>query len=104
MAVGGALVSYRGTYSNWPWQGPPVRLHSCGRTYENSIRKAYRARDVSDSGLREMFRAPPVVGRQVLVARSDGTQDRRRATRCATGIYVRTGEDRYESYGLLGGP
>jgi uncharacterized protein YcfJ len=104
VGLGVAFVAYRGTYANWPWQGPPVRLHSCGRIYENSVRTTNRARQLSDNGLREIFRAPPVVGRQVFVTNSDGTQDSKRAARCATGIFVRTGEDSYESYALLGGP
>ena len=91
-------VWHRAEYWSWPWQGPPVLLSYCGRDYQRAAQtRSVPVREVTDAPLRTAFRAPPVIGRRVLV-------ERRCGDRTATGIYRDAGGGRVVGYSLLGGP
>lgn len=105
--AGGVLVVYRATYHNWPWQGSPARLTWCGRVYVRSEAAPVTRRKIGRPPTNVVFRAPPLIGRQVL---SDLTAQqvaarRRRSDVCGFGLYMRTSDSRhFVLYDLSGGP
>jgi hypothetical protein len=112
LVVGGALVWYRATYHNWFWQGAPARLTACGRTYEREghINRAAILRTAEFNRLYKLFRAPPLIGRQVysVISPSSRSDSRRQGgpeAPCAgLGIYLEESPREYQAYVLLGGP
>jgi hypothetical protein len=96
---------YRATYYTWPFTGAGERVHWCDRDYESG--PASSAADIAAVAGEQLSRAgryPPLPPRdQVFVTRTPATSAVR-SDGCPTVIYLRTGSDRYRSYGLLGGP
>jgi hypothetical protein len=58
-------LAYRAAYTNWPWQGAPQRLSWCGRHYLRGGGPAKTKGAVASIPLHAVFRAPPLVGREV---------------------------------------
>lgn len=104
-AAGAYTAWYRTTYNVWPVQGASSRVHWCERDYETGGGLARTWRDISATS-EYPIRA---VGRYPLLAWSPQqlfapvAPDARPGS-CATAVYLRTGPDAYQAYGLLGGP
>jgi|tagenome__1003787_1003787.scaffolds.fasta_scaffold20962421_1 hypothetical protein len=101
-------VWYRATYANWPGQGPPERLHWCGRIYERGDGHAQSRRAVAGSGplYPADFRAPPLIGHRVFSGYTAAEARHRTPTGvgCGTVVLLKVARDRYVPYALLGGP
>lgn len=96
-----ALGAYRVHYTSWPWQGEPYRLHYCDRTYDRFPGGPRGTPTVArPSHYRAAFRAPPLVGREVLIPVAERCGD----DAVPTNIYRSAGDGRYRDYVLLGGP
>jgi hypothetical protein len=113
LAVSGALVWYRATYHNWPWEGAPARLTACGRTYERVEGLIDRAAALENGAFKRLyplFRAPPLIGHQVYSVFSPSRRSELRehggaeASCAGLGVYLEEGPGRYRAYVLLGGP
>jgi hypothetical protein len=94
VAVG--VLVYRDNYDNWPWDSAPDRLSWCGRTYLHRSGTTGAPREQ----LHPVFRAPPVIGRQVFATvTAEQAERRQRAGEiCEFALYVRTDDDRYAPY------
>lgn len=94
----GASLWSRASFHEWPWQDRPDRVHACGRDFEHAdeaigagpFTKTY----VVAHAAKEIQSWPTLRGKREVWASSP----------CGTGVYVRTGSDRFLGYGLLGGP
>ncbi|AXG12152.1 hypothetical protein [Intrasporangium calvum] len=106
-------AAYRYAYGTW-WQAPE-RIPYCGRTYIAvtphlslaDIRQ--RERQTSLPGdqpyaVVPIGKAPPIVGAEMLAAVTPVAQREKLGVPCAMGLYVKTGDDQYTSYGITGGP
>ncbi|HLK78471.1 MAG TPA: hypothetical protein VKU77_33085 [Streptosporangiaceae bacterium] len=105
VAAGGYALWYRSYYNIWPGQDATARVHWCERDYQNDGGTPETWRQVtagSRFGVRGFGRYPPlgVPGQQLFAAVFPDA----RPSSCATVVYLRTGTNRYQSYGLLGGP
>ncbi len=100
--------SYRKSYGNWPWAGSPDRLDWCGRRYYlqdtvTPLPGRYDPRTV-------IFRAPAVIGRQVLSDRTRAQIEREQPAAeriggaCGVFLYRRTGGTQFKLYVLSGSP
>ena len=106
-------LAYRYAYGSW-WQAPQ-RIGYCGRTYavgSSGLTLAdvrARERETALPGdhpypLVSIGRVPPVVGGQLLAALAPVTQRGRFGVPCTMVLYLRTGDDRYTAYAIVGGP
>ncbi|HEY3882666.1 MAG TPA: hypothetical protein VGM12_29120 [Trebonia sp.] len=98
-------IWYRGTYHIWPGQAAGSRVHWCGRDYENdrgpaSAETLWQAKAGSTLSLRVAGGYPPLGPRQQLLAVSMAGQP----AACPTVVFLKTGQDSYLPYSLLGGP
>ena len=98
-------IWYRGTYHIWPGQAAGSRVHWCGRDYENdqgpaSAETLRQAKAGSTLSLRDAGGYPPLGPRQQLLAVSMAGQP----AACPTVVFLKTGQDSYLPYSLLGGP
>ena len=105
VVAGGFTVWYRSYYNIWPGQDATARVHWCERDYQNDGGPLETWRQVtcgSPAAVRGFGRYPPlgVPGQQLFAAVLPDS----RPSACTTVIYLRLGPDRYQSYGLLGGP
>lgn len=96
---------YRSIYHVWPGQAAGSRVHWCGRDYENdqgprSAETLRQAQAGSSLPLRVAAGYPPLWSSQQLLAVSMAGQP---AT-CPTVVFLKTGQDSYLPYNLLGGP
>jgi hypothetical protein len=96
VAFAALAIPYRATYGNWPAQGGPARLHWCGRVYLRDPSRPVSRHTFSR--LAPVFRAPPLVGRQVFASVAPA------GAACPRVLYRREGSDRYALYALSGGP
>jgi hypothetical protein len=107
LAAGGFVCWYRVTYNVLPGQGASTRVHWCGRDYERlGGTSTWAQLTAQEPGpVRLAGRYPPLGSRTALYAAvvpaSQRTPD---GGACATGVYLRTGPDRYRGYTLEGGP
>jgi hypothetical protein len=97
------VIVYRASYGLWPWQGEPDRLSWCGRRYSTDHRDISRAEARPVSGV---FRAPPVIGREVYSELSAAELSRRRRSGkiCGVVLYRSAGDKTFNAYRLSGGP
>lgn len=111
LAFLGFSVWYRETYWVFPGQGASQRLHWCGRDYQELPGPSVTWREVSGQGpwpvhVIELF--PPLgFSKEALFASINPAIAKMppgSITSCTTVIYVRLGPNRYQPYGLLGGP
>ena len=104
VVVGAFALWYRSYYNIWPGQDATARVHWCERDYENGgpLETWRQVTAGSPAAVRDFGRYPPlgVPGQQLFAAVLPDS----RPSACTTVIYLRTGPDRYQSYGLLGGP
>lgn len=93
------VALYRDAYGNWPWNGKE-RLSRCGRAYVHKSGITHGPRT-----LHEVFRSPPVVGREVYATvTSEQAKSRDRAGDvCEFALYVRA-DNGYAEYSRSGGP
>jgi hypothetical protein len=101
-----ATLWYRATYHVFPGMMPSV-VHWCGRDYETgngSWTWAQVTAAEAPRRVRVVGSYPPMfgLGRPLLAAPVTGPVPP--GGSCATGVYVRTGPDRYQPYALEGGP
>ena len=108
-----STLGYRAFYGSW-WQ-TPTRISYCGRTYI-AAKAGLTLADVrtleSHTALPgdrpyplvSIGSAPPVVGGQMLAALTPEAQRRKLGVACTMGLYLKTGDDRYTAYGIIGGP
>jgi hypothetical protein len=102
-AVVGFAGWYRSYYNIWPGQGVTARVHWCERDYQNTGGAPQTWRQVNAGAPVRAFGTYPPLGiprEQLFAAIFPGAAP----GGCATAVYLRTGPDRYQSYGLLGGP
>jgi hypothetical protein len=104
-AAGGFVFWYRATYNIFPGQDATLRVHWCGRDYENDGYPAQTWAQVTARNrypVRDVGRYPPLgwPGQELFAPIYPGAQP----GSCSEVVYVRTGPDRYRPYGLLGGP
>jgi hypothetical protein len=97
VALAALAVAYRAKYGDWPGQGGPERLHWCGRNYLRDPSPSVSRRAASGLVSHPVFRAPPLVGRQVFASLAPTGV-------CAVTLYRHVGSDRYALYALSGGP
>lgn len=108
IAIAGAvaLLAYRATWHNFPWQGDPARLTLCGSHYDPAPEHVLSESDLKGAALHVEFRVPWLIGREVLSTRT--LEERRHPPppdrACAGNLYLRVGPDRYKDYELSGGP
>ena len=105
VAAGGFTLWYRAYYHIWPGQGATARLHWCGRDYQTGGPPAETFRQVSTGSqwpVRDVGRYPLLgwPGQELFAPIYPGA----RPPSCATVVYLRIGRDKYQAYGLLGGP
>lgn len=105
VAAGGFTLWYRAYYNIWPGQDATARVHWCERDYQNDGPPTENWRQVSAVWrwpVRDVGRYPPlgVPGQELFAAIYPGAQP----SSCATVVYVRIGQDKYQRYSLLGGP
>ena len=105
VAAGCFALWYRSNYWIWPGQDATARVHWCERDYQNDGPPAETWRQVSAASrwpVRDVGRYPPLglPGQELFAAIYPGAQP----SSCATSVYVRIGQDKYQSYTLLGGP
>jgi len=106
-----AAVVYRAVYGSW---NVPATVDHCDRSYrrgdDSLTLDEVQARESqtalpgdSPYPVVEVGHAPPLLGRQILAAR---TPENRRDQQlpCAMAIYLKSGDDNYTSYELQGGP
>jgi hypothetical protein len=95
------LLAHRKAYGTWSFRAPPDRLEWCGRRYYKSHRPPVVVRPPPRN---VVFRAPPVIGRQVLTdVSAAGVAQRRKEGFCPGSLYRRTGGARYTWYTISGG-
>jgi hypothetical protein len=111
VAVLGFSVWYRETYWVFPGQAASQRVHWCSRDYEAAPGPAMTWRQVSRQEpwpVRVVGLFPPLgFSKEALFASVNPAIARMppaKVTSCTTVIYVRLGPNRYQPYGLLGGP
>lgn len=99
----------RQAHARTPWSLRPERISYCDRSYQRAPTWSSRSGEeigVSDRRpLHQVGRVPPFIGRPVLApdsTRVDGWVGTEAP--CVTAILVEVGEDRFVSYGLVGGP
>lgn len=111
LATGGSVVWYRATYNVWPGQRASARVHYCGRDYETAGGPSRSWQQITAQApirVRVVGQYPPLAwSRRELLAAV--IPDRQRMSEspplpCAMVVYLRTGPDQYQTYGLLGGP
>jgi len=105
VAAAGFTIWYRTYYNIWPGQDATARVHWCERDYQNDGPPTETWRQVSAQSrwpVRDVGQYPPlgIPGQELFAAIYPGAQP----TSCATVVYVRTGQGKYQSYSLLGGP
>lgn len=96
---------YRANYGSFPWSVPD-RLQWCGRRY---YRDSFQKGGGADAPHTIVFRAPPVLGRQVLsglsAARLRSVQAHLdKGGACGLELYRRTSGGNFDVYDLSGGP
>ena len=106
----GLAVWYRATFNVWPGQSVSSRVHWCGRDYDDYGDPPQTLRQISagqPNPVRPVGQYPPLAfSSQELYAAMVPEAERQAAglDSCATVVYLRTGPDAYQAYGLLGGP
>jgi hypothetical protein len=106
----GLAVWYRATFNIWPGQSVSSRLRWCGRDYDEYGGPPQTLRQISAGQsypVRPVGQYPPLAfSSQELYAAVVPEAERQAAglDSCATVVYLRTGPDAYQAYGLLGGP
>jgi hypothetical protein len=106
-------AAYRYAYGTW-WRAPE-RIPYCGRTYiavtPHLSLADIRQRESQTSlpgdqpyAVVPIGKAPPIVGAEMLAAVTPVAQREKLGVPCAMGLYVKTGDDQYTSYGITGGP
>lgn len=107
----GFAVWYRQAYNVWPGEGASARVHWCGRDYETSGGRPQTWQQITSTAPLPVHAVgwyPPLgFSRQELFAPARPEALRLSASPppvCATVVYLRTGPDEYQAYGLLGGP
>jgi hypothetical protein len=93
---------YRFIYNVWPGMGADARVRWCGRDYQDAgAAQSWRQISSQTPPIHAVGLYPPLGwSRQELFA----PQAPRSSAYCGTVVYLRTGPDEYEVYGLLGGP
>lgn len=108
-------VTYRANYDSW---NVPATIGYCDRSYRQAsdglTLDEVHARESQTSlpgdspyPVVEVGHAPPLLGRQIVTARTpDSRRDQQpdQQLPCAMVIYLKTGDDNYTSYELQGGP
>jgi hypothetical protein len=106
----GLAVWYRATFNVWPAQSVSSRLRWCGRDYDDYGDPRQTLRQISAGRpypVRPVGQYPPLAfSGQELYAAVVPEAERQAAGlhSCATVVFLRTGPDAYQAYGLLGGP
>lgn len=87
-----------------PWEAVPDRISVCGRDFartEGTVgSRTYTLAYVRNDGSRHLGDVATFRGSKEIWGRPEATD----GTGCGLGVYLRTGEDSFVSYGLLGGP
>ena len=113
IAVAAAALAYqefsaRTTYGTfWPASGPPPRVDWCGRRYypapDPQSVTLDRARALANGPLQQVGTTPS--GMPVLAAPlSDAKKAAFRSDVCAFVVFVKVSDDRFQPFGLSGGP
>ena len=95
-------LCYWGIWHNWFWKDPTT-LSICGRDYaQPTVQNAQMIR----SELYPVFRAPPVIGRQVYATTPPARRklDRQPGTPCTGVLVIKDSSTRYRVFTLEGGP
>lgn len=103
VAAGGLLVvGSRATYHEWPWSAYPSTLHTCGRDFNHGATQSRAQIEANGDRLTRIGSVPGWLNHGQLWTTSVGAP--LPGKRCHMVMWVRTGEDTFESYTLSGGP
>jgi hypothetical protein len=100
--VGIALVGSYGLYKEWPWSAYPSRLYACGRDFIDSGSQTREQIRAEGNSLIRVGSVPGWLNHGQLWTTSSGQP--LPGHDCRVVMWVRTGKDTFESYGLSGGP
>ena len=110
VAALGLAVWYRATFNVWPGQSVSSRVRWCGRDYDDYGDPPQTLRQISAGQpypVRLAGQYPPLAfsGRELYAAVvPEAERQAAGLDSCAAVVYLRTGADAYQAYGLLGGP
>jgi hypothetical protein len=107
VAAAGFAGWYRQTYNVWPGQGASGRVHWCGRDYQTGglPRSWQQITSQERFPIHAVGQYPPLGwSRQDLFAPESKRLPVSPPLACAMVVYLRTGPNEYQAYGLLGGP
>jgi hypothetical protein len=110
LATAGLALWYQQTYYAWPGQAASGRVHWCGRDYENSVPAVFTWQQIAartSVPVRPVGGYPPLGPQGQLYAALTPSSQRNSVSPplpCSMVVYLRTGQNQYRSYSLLGGP